>query len=333
MVILNRKLFYQGVEKLREVKTVFTIHNIQYQGQYGMGFAGDVLGVPECQVLLEYDGCVNLMKSAIEQCDALTTVSPTYAHEIQDPWYAHGLDPLIRENNYKLTGILNGIDNRAYDPSADPDIPVHYGAEDAIAGKRACKEALQREMGLTVDPDRMLVGMVTRLVAHKGLDLVKRVLGDLVNQGVSVAILGSGMRNTSVSSGEMQQRYLAGGLYCGLSRPLPPVYAGADVFLMPSQSEPRLAQMQCLRYGTLPIVRETGGLKDSITDLGGGWGNGYTFQSYNAHHMMDAVLAPSGITRIRKVGGTVQRAMKEGFQLGPLRKGTCGCMNGCWKGI
>ena len=318
MVILNQKLFYQGVEKLRQAKTVFTIHNIQYQGQYGMGFAGDVLGIPrECQVLLEYDGCVNLMKSAIEQCDALTTVSPTYAHEIQDPWYAHGLDPLIRENNYKLTGILNGIDNRAYDPSADPDIPVHYGAEDAIAGKRACKEALQREMGLTVDPDRMLVGMVTRLVAHKGLDLVKRVLGDLVNQGVSVAILGSGDEEYQRFFGEMQQRYPGRvAFYCGfvpaLSRR---IYAGADVFLMPSQSEPcGLAQMQCLRYGTLPIVRETGGLKDSITDLGGGWGNGYTFQSYNAHHMMDAVLRAQRDYRDKKKWEElVQRAMKEDF--------------------
>lgn len=318
MIPLDCKLFYQGVEKLQGLKTVFTIHNIQYQGKYGMEFAGDVLGIPpSCQGLVEYEGCVNLMKSAIEQCSALTTVSPTYSHEIQDPWYAYGLDRLIRENNRKLSGILNGIDNRSYDPSTDKALPVQYGIEDAIAGKRACKEALQREMGLTVDSDRMLVGMVTRLVAHKGLDLVVRVLGDLVNQGVSVALLGSGDEAYQRFFGEMQQRYPGRVAFvCGfipdLSRR---IYAGADVFLMPSESEPcGLAQMQCLRYGTLPIVRETGGLKDSITDLGGGWGNGYTFQSYNAHHMMDAVLrAQKDYHDKEKWAGLVQSAMEEDF--------------------
>lgn len=318
MIPLNLKLFYQGVEKLREVKTIFTIHNIQYQGKYGMEFAGDVLGIPQhLWGLVEYDHCVNLMKSAIEQCDALTTVSPTYAHEIQDPWYAHGLDRLISQNHWKLSGILNGIDNDLYNPKTDDSLPAQYDISTASEGKRICKESLQREMGLTVDPDRMLVGMVSRLVAHKGLDLVKRVLGDLVNHGVSVAVLGSGDEEYQRFFGEMQGQYPGRiAFVCGFIPSLSHrIYAGADVFLMPSQSEPcGLAQMQCLRYGTLPIVRETGGLKDSITDVGAGWGNGYTFQSYNAHHMMDAVLrAQRDYQDKDKWSGLVVNAMKEDF--------------------
>ncbi|MBQ2862370.1 MAG: glycogen synthase GlgA [Oscillospiraceae bacterium] len=287
-----KALFYSDEEKLRNAKTIFTIHNIQYQGNYDMYFAADVLGIPENKRgIVEYDGRCNFMKAGIDQCDAISTVSPTYAQEIQDPWFAWGLDRLLRERKYKLAGILNGIDTESYDPCTDKDIPVTFSKYD-LAGKAKCKEELQKELGLEVDPNAMVIGMVGRLVSHKGLDLVRAACDRILEMPVQIAVLGSGESAFESFFRYMQEKYPGRvSFVCGFIPPLARrIYAGSDVFLMPSKSEPcGLAQMISLRYGTVPIVRETGGLKDSIKDVGGLKGNGFTFQTYNAEDMLDAV--------------------------------------------
>ncbi len=295
-----KSVFFSDEENIRKAKTIFTIHNIQYQGNYDMYFAADVLGIPENKRgLVEYDGRCNYMKAGIDQCDAISTVSPTYAEEIQDPWFAWGLDRLLRERKYKLAGILNGIDTESYDPCTDADIPATFSKYD-LSGKAKCKEELQKELGLEVNPDAMIIGMVGRLVSHKGLDLVRAVCDRILEMPVQIAILGSGESAFESFFRYMQEKYPGRvSFVCGFIPPLARrIYAGSDVFLMPSKSEPcGLAQMISLRYGTVPIVRETGGLKDSIKDVGGIKGNGFTFQTYNADDMLDAVCRAHDLYR------------------------------------
>ena len=286
--LYSKDPWYQGI------KTVFTIHNIQYQGTYGMELVNDVIGLnPADTSVVEYDGDVNFMKGAIECADKVTTVSPSYAGEILDPWYSHGLDTILRERQWKLQGILNGIDIINYDPETDKAISKNYSVKDVKAGKAANKADLQKAMGLPEKPDTPIIGLVSRLVSHKGLDLIKGILDELLSTtDVQVAVLGSGDWQYENFFKEMQAKYpdkLAAtiGFIPALSRK---VYAGSDLFLMPSKSEPcGLSQMIALRYGTVPIVRETGGLRDSITDSGDGQGNGFTFKTYNAHDMLGAI--------------------------------------------
>lgn len=290
--------FYAGREGYENIKTVLTIHNIQYQGKYGHEVLGDVAGFGEEDApLLENDGCVNFMKGGIECANAVTTVSPTYAEEILDPWYAYGLEHILNDRKWKLHGILNGIDTAANDPATDPALPAHFSAED-VSGKAECKAALQKEMGLPVRPDVPVIGMVSRLVAHKGFDLVKCVLEELLNTAdVQVAVLGSGEWQYETFFSETAAKYpdkLAvklGFVPALASR----IYAGSDIFLMPSKSEPcGLSQMFALRYGSVPIVRATGGLRDSIQDSGTGEGNGFVFEDYNAHEMLHAIRRAIG---------------------------------------
>lgn len=284
---------YANSPGYENIKTVFTIHNIQYQGIYGKEILEDVLGIPADKTsLLEYDGCINFMKGAIECANRITTVSPSYADEILDPWYAHGLDGILNERRFKLSGILNGIDIINYDPETDKSIRANYSAADT-SGKKLDKEDLQQIMGLPVRGDVPIIGMVSRLVSHKGLDLVKGILDELLaTSDVQLVVLGSGDYEYETFFREIAGRYpdkigLRVGFIPDLARK---IYAGADMFLMPSKSEPcGLSQMVALRYGTVPIVRETGGLRDSITDSGDGEGNGFTFKSYNAHDMLDAI--------------------------------------------
>lgn len=284
---------YANSPGYENIKTIFTIHNIQYQGVYGKELLEDVLGIPADKAsLLEYDGCINFMKGAIECADKVTTVSPSYADEILDPWYSHGLDSILNERRYKLSGILNGIDTVGYDPATDKCIKANFSADD-ISGKKIDKEELQKEMGLPVKPGVPVIGMVTRLVSHKGLDLVKVILDELLaTSEMQLVVLGSGDYEYESYFRWIAEKYpdkvgLRIGFVPELARK---IYAGADMFLMPSKSEPcGLSQMVALRYGTVPIVRETGGLRDSITDCGDGKGNGFTFKSYNAHDMLDAI--------------------------------------------
>ena len=306
--------WYQGI------KTVFTIHNIQYQGVYGKEIIGDVIGLEGEANIIEYDGDVNFMKGAIECADKVTTVSPSYAQEILDPWYSHGLDTILKARSWKLQGILNGIDVINYNPETDKAIAANYNAED-WKNKATDKEDLQKEMGLPVRPDVPIIGLVSRLVDHKGLDLVKAILEELLcTSDVQIVVLGSGDWQYESFFRDMAGKYpekmgVRIGFVPALARK---IYAGADLFLMPSKSEPcGLSQMVALRYGTVPIIRETGGLRDSITDSGDGEGNGFTFKSYNAHDMLDAINRAVGAYYNREYWPTlVQRALECDFSWG-----------------
>ena len=313
-------LFYANRPGYEGIRTVFTIHNIQYQGKYGMEILGDVFGLPESAAsLVEQDGCINLMKGAIETCDRVTTVSPTYAAEITDPWFAFGLDGILRARGWKLTGILNGIDTVSYDPATDTRIPRNYTPED-LSGKGECKRALQQELGLPQRPEVPLIVMVTRLVSHKGLDLVKYVADELLSEDVQFAVLGSGDWVYESFFHGLQERHpdkfvFYQGFFPDVARRF---YAGADIFLMPSKSEPcGLAQMVACRYGDLTVVRETGGLKDSITDCGDGKGIGFTFKTYNAGDMLSAIHRAMGAFRNKKDCPVLRRrAMETDFSWG-----------------
>lgn len=293
LVSVYYSLFYSRDEWYSGIKTIFTIHNIQYQGKYGIDIIEDVVGIPNQDIsIIEFDKCANFMKGAIETANRVTTVSPTYAMEIKDPWYSHKLDPILRDRSWKLSGILNGIDVDNYNPETDKDLYQNYSVED-ISKKAENKKALQERLGLDQDPDIPLVSMITRMVAHKGLDLVKSALNQLMcEENIQFVILGSGDWEYETFFRDMQNRYpgrlnASFGFVPELSRK---IYAGADIFLMPSKSEPcGLSQMIALRYGTIPVVRETGGLKDSIQDSGSGKGNGIIFKNYDAMDMLNGI--------------------------------------------
>lgn len=292
LVPIYKTLLYGGRYEYDRIKTVFTIHNVQYQGHYGYDIMGDVLGIPkDHSSVVDYYGDVNLMKGAIETADAVTTVSPTYSKELMDEWYSHGMHDILRDRSWKLSGIVNGIDTEVYDPETDPDIYKNYTAE-TIGDKAVNKAELQKRMGLPEKADTPVIGIVTRLVAHKGIDLIKEVFESVVQKNVQFVVLGSGEWVFETFFKEMAEKYPDKvGLKLGFIPELAhKIYAGADIFLMPSKSEPcGLAQMVALRYGTIPLVRETGGLKDTVTDCGGGEGNGFTFVEYNAYHMKDSI--------------------------------------------
>ncbi len=293
LVPLYYNCFYKDRPGYENIRTVYTIHNIQYQGMYGLDVLSEVVGLdPVDYSLIEYDGCANFSKAAIECCNKVTTVSPTYANEILDPWYSHGLDSILHKNYWKLTGILNGIDVDSYNPATDPALRYHYSQPNKT-GKAKDKAELQRIFGLEERPDVPIISLISRLVSHKGLDLITAILDELLNTTeVRFLVLGSGDQEyenffKGVAARHPDKFRLELGFRPDLSRKM---YAGSDLFLMPSKSEPcGLSQMIALRYGALPIVRETGGLKDSVSDCGDGKGNGFTFKTYNAHDMLWAI--------------------------------------------
>ncbi len=307
------EVFYKYQQGYQDIRHVFTIHNIQYQGNYGREVLNEVMGIPLYHMgLLEYDGAINMMKGAIEIADRITTVSPSYAWEILDPWYSHGLDRILVHKKQKLSGILNGIDTTLYNPEKDKTVAATFSAA-RPAGKKKCKQALMEELGLK-HPDAPVIGIVTRFVSHKGVDLIRYVFEDILKLGCQFAILGSGEKIYEDFFTEMAWRYpdqvhVTLGFRPELARK---IYAGADMFLMPSQSEPcGLAQMVAMRYGTIPIVRETGGLRDSVKDDGDSEGNGFTFKTYNAHDMLDACArAKACYDDAKKWKALVKRAMK-----------------------
>lgn len=275
------------------IKTVFTIHNIQYQGKYGDDVLENVVGLSYYdKSIVEYDGCVNFMKGAIETANKVTTVSPTYAREILDPWYSHGLDSILNKRSWKLQGILNGISYEMYNPETDKDLYVNYSV-DTLEGKTENKLKLQERLSLPQNADVPMVAMVTRLVSHKGLDLVKGTIEEFIaNNDVQFVVLGSGDAEYENFFKYLKGRYPSKvGLTLGFIPELAQkIYAGSDIFLMPSKSEPcGLSQIVALKYGSIPVVRETGGLSDTIKDSGLGEGNGFTFASYNAHDMKHAL--------------------------------------------
>lgn len=314
-VYLN--VFYREIPKLSRTHTVFTIHNIQYQGQFGLDVAGDVCGLPDWAIgKVEFHGDLNMMKGALEECERITTVSPTYAREILDPYFGHGLDEILRQKEWKLCGILNGIDTVGYNPSRDHALAANFSARKP-EGKALCKAALQQQMHLPEEPDTPILAMVSRLVSHKGFDLVEYAMENMLRMGMQVVILGSGEYRYEEFFREMQRRYPQQVAFtCGFMPTLSrQIYAGADFFLMPSQSEPcGLAQMIALRYGTIPIVRSTGGLADSIIDWDTpGGGCGFTFQSYNADDMLGAVRRAMGLYHSEYRAEMLPRALKCDF--------------------
>lgn len=289
--VIYLKTLYADKFGFSEIKSVFTIHNIEYQGKYGMETASDLFGFPESAYgAIEYDGCLNLMKGAIQLADKVVTVSPTYARELQDPFFAAGLENIIKANEYKITGILNGLDLELYDPATDKALFANYSASN-LSGKKTCKRELQKMLGLPERDDVPVIAVISRLVSHKGLDLVKCILDELLYEDVQFVVLGKGDVDY-----EGYFKYMEGRYNCkcraliAFNRDMASkIYSGADILLMPSRQEPcGLSQMIACRYGTIPVVRRTGGLADSIKAYNEDRteGNGFAFTNYNAHEML-----------------------------------------------
>ena len=289
--IVYLKTLYADKPEYSNIRTVFTIHNIEYQGKYDNSLRGELFGIDDKWAdILDYDGCVNLMKGAIECADKVTTVSRTYADEIKYDFFAHGLQYTIKDNAGKICGILNGIDVDLYNPEKDKRLFAAFSADDT-SGKAVCKAELQKLVNLPVRADTPVIAIISRLASHKGLDLVKAVLEELLSEDVQVIILGKGEPYY-----EGYFTYVAEN-YSGKCKAIiaynkdlsSKIYSGADIFLMPSKQEPcGLSQMIACRYGTIPIVRKTGGLADSITPYNETKenANGFAFNNYNAHEML-----------------------------------------------
>lgn len=273
--------------RYRQIKHIYTIHNVEYQGVYGMENLKDLFGIDEKYTHdLEYDGAINLTKAAIQLSDKVTTVSDSYCDNLKQPYCSRGLHHIIYRNEYKLSGIINGIDYDFYDPATDETIAYNFDINN-LEGKRKCKKAWQEELGLPVDPDTPMLSMVTRLVSHKGLDLITRIMEDLLKDDIQFVIVGTGDQRFIEYFRWLEDKYptkvraLVDKFSLEYARKN---YAGSDIFIMPSKIEPcGISQMVASRYGTVPVVRECGGLKDTITDFGcEGGGNGYTFTNYNS---------------------------------------------------
>ena len=288
------KAMYQS--SFPNTRCMYTIHNIEYQGWANASFVEDVLGLPwEYRSTLDMNNSVNVMKGAIECADLVTTVSETYARELMYPYYAHGLDGILSNNAWKLTGITNGIDTNTFNPETDKALPAHYNAETFVEGKAKVKAALQEEVGLPVKPDVPLMVMVTRLAGHKGLDLLCYIARRLMwEEDAQLLILGTGEAQYETFFKDLANQFpeqVAAKITFNLGLAAR-IYAGGDIYLMPSKSEPcGLSQMNAMRYGTVPVVHATGGLKDTVppADENGEGGLGFTFQSYNADDFMAAV--------------------------------------------
>lgn len=295
MVPLYLNAFYRNISEYQNIKTVLSIHNIEFQGQYDPLIMGNVFGLDVShRDIMMYDGCLNVLKAGIESADLVTTVSKTYAQEILDPYFSHNLHNILIPRQYKLKGIINGIDTEVFDPKTDPALPYHYEYK-SIRLKSLNKTALQKELGLEVDAKKPLIGMVTRLTPQKGLDLVREVMPELTKHDIQLVVLGTGYpeyeQNLTYWDTVCHEKVRAVIRFSG--ELASKIYSAADLFLMPSHAEPcGLAQMISMRYGTVPIVHTVGGLKDSVTPYNPETkeGNGLTFQSYNAWDMYDAIM-------------------------------------------
>ena len=318
VIYLKRK--YYSIREYSNIKTLYTIHNIEYQGQYGFENMEDLFDLYEWdRGILEYDGDINLSKGAIVLSDRVSTVSEQYAKEILTQYYSHGLSHILEACKYKLSGIVNGIDTLYYNPSEDPSIPYHYSAEN-ISGKAKNKEELQRICGFYVGDDAPVIAMVSRLVSHKGCDLVCRVIDEMLySDNIRFILLGTGDRDFENFFRGVAARHPD--KFCArieFNKEFSKlIYAGSDMFLMPSQSEPcGLAQMIASRYGSIPIVRETGGLYDTIHAYNkfDRSGNGFSFANYNAHEMMKIIRYAESVYWDKDSWDIlVKRAMKMDF--------------------
>ena len=303
LTVVYLKTEFSDNPLLSGIKTVFTIHNIEYQGKFGYDVLGDVFGINGRYMgVLEYDGCVNLMKGAIVVSDYITTVSPNYANELEYDFFSFGLSPMIKAAKYKIAGVINGIDYGYFSPETGGDIVKKYNTRTVKSGKAANKKALQEELGLEVRPDVPLLVMITRLTAGKGIDLVLHILEEVLREDVQVAILGTGDKEYEYTISEMATRHNNLAALIKFDRVISKkMYAAADIFIMPSKSEPcGLAQMIACSYGTVPIVRSVGGLYDSIKPWGTEGGNGFRFDNYNAHDLLYSIKSAVSLYRDKK---------------------------------
>lgn len=290
--VIYLKTEYAHIPELRCIRTVYTIHNIEYQGKYDPYILGDIFALDARYYhVVEYDGCINLMKGAITVADYVTTVSPNYACELRHEFFAFGLADVIAGASHKMRGIINGIDYSYFSPEHGGDIPCPYGVADLWEGKAENKRALQETLGLPVAPEVPLIVMITRLTAGKGIDLVLCVLDELLEENVQFVILGTGEHEMEEALRDVEKRHPNMRALIRFDRKLSKeMYAAADLFLMPSKSEPcGLSQMIACSYGTVPVVRSVGGLYDSIVPYGMPGENGFRFDNYNAHEMLFAL--------------------------------------------
>ena len=292
-------VFYRFAEEFRNIRTVFTIHNIEFQGKYGTELLGDILGLPQwAESLVMNDGCVNFMKGGIECSSAVTTVSETYANEILDPYYSYGLEGILSERRYKLHGVINGIDTKVYDPATDPALFKNYTLR-SYGKKKLNKQALCEMLDLPYDENRPLMAMVTRLTEQKGMDLVGAVIDEIMRADIQMVVLGTGDWRYENLVERVQGQYPSKfrGIVQFSSDLASKLYAASDLFLMPSKFEPcGLSQMIAMAYGSVPVVRETGGLKDTVEPFNPveKTGVGFTFKTYNSYDMLDAVWRAYG---------------------------------------
>ena len=303
LTVVYLKTEFSENPMLSGIKTVYTIHNIEYQGKFGYDVLGDVFGINGRYMgVLEYDGCVNLMKGAIVVSDYITTVSPNYANELEYDFFSFGLSPMIKAAKYKISGVINGIDYNYFSPETGGDIVKKYNTRTVKSGKAANKKALQEELGLEVRADVPLLVMITRLTAGKGIDLVLHILEEVLREDVQVAILGTGDKEYEVRIAEMAKHHNNIAALIKFDRVISKkMYASADIFIMPSKSEPcGLAQMIACSYGTVPIVRSVGGLYDSIKPWGTEGGNGFRFDNYNAHDLLYSIKNAVSLYRDKK---------------------------------
>lgn len=292
--VIYLKTEYAHIQSFKGIKTVYTIHNIEYQGQYDPYILGDIFGIHnKFKPILEYNGCINLMKGAIVTSDFVTTVSPNYANELTHDFFAFGLSPIIKASKGKMIGVINGIDYGYFSPETGDDIYASYTSKNYKAGKAKNKAALQEELGLPVNKNVPLIVMITRLTAGKGIDLVLHIIEELLQENVQVAVLGTGDKEYEDAFAALGAKYENMAALIKFDRVISKkMYAGADIFVMPSKSEPcGLAQMIACSYGTVPVVRSVGGLYDSIRTVGEEGANGFRFDNYNAHELLFTIKA------------------------------------------
>lgn len=318
LTVIKLKRAYAERPDYKNIKAVYTIHNIEYQGVYSKEILGDVFDLRgEDANIVDYNGALNLTKGAVVCADYVTTVSPNYAKEIQTETYSCGLHHILREYAYKIDGIVNGIDYDYYNPQEDPDIPNAFYWR-ALSGKKKNKEALQKQFGLDVNPDVPVIAMISRMASHKGFDLVLSIFDELMQDDVQFILLGTGEPQYEAFFAESAKRYPGkASINLTYNRALSKIiYAGSDIFLMPSKSEAcGLSQMIASRYGSVPVVRETGGLFDTIKPYGvDRSGNGFTFASYNAHDMLHVIREAETLFRDKDNWKTlVKKVMRVDF--------------------
>ncbi len=317
LAVVYLKTEFGDNEKLKGIKTVYTIHNIEYQGKFDPYILGDVFALDnKYRGIVEFDGCINLMKGAIVTSDYVSTVSPNYANELRHDFFAFGLAGIMNSISHKMCGIINGIDYDYFSPENGGDIYKKYGTRNLKSGKKANKLALQQELGLEVNENIPLVVMITRLASQKGIDLLLRILDEMLMENMQFVVLGTGEKGYEDTLKAIESRHSNMKALIKFDRVISKkLYAAADIFLMPSKSEPcGLAQMICCSYGTIPVVRAVGGLYDTIIPYGNEGSNGFVFNNYNAHELLFSVKKALMVYRDAKEWDQlVKRAKKSDF--------------------